>query len=175
MVRKNVLICKILSGGRRTSQNTIADRINSYALICFNYLASLVTVLLNSLVIFTIKPKRALQGNSNILWVCLVGSWMKPWFLQSLLNAKSGYVSRIKWILANSKHWKWTFLFFFSPEKESSTLDNGGIFSLDIVNYASECTMQVQSQRITRRMISINFSTTQKYRFTKLIPDFHGY
>ena len=93
-------------------------RSNSYALICFNYLGSLITVLLNSLVIFTIKPKRALQGNSNILWVCLVGSWMKPWFLQSLLNAKSGYVSRIKWILENSKHWKWIFMFFYGNVKK---------------------------------------------------------
>lgn len=91
-------------------------------------------------------------------------------------------IEREKWICEQNqmdtckfKTLEVNFSVFFSPEKESSTLDNGGIFSLDIVNYASECTMQVQSQRITRRMISINFSTTQKYRFTKLIPDFHGY
>jgi len=47
---------------------------NLVALICFDSLAIIVTVLLNSLVIFAVKTKRSLHSNSNILLACLAGS-----------------------------------------------------------------------------------------------------
>lgn len=47
---------------------------NFVALICFDSLALIVTVLLNALVIFAVKTKRSLQSNSNILLACLAGS-----------------------------------------------------------------------------------------------------